>query len=666
MASLFTPPFLDVGSGLSPADGAKLLFKVVGSETDKDTFTTSVGDIAHSNPVIADAKGVFPAIYLVGNYDWRLQNKNSVQKNAGDVSEVLTGDGSIFAKVADLAASSGSSLIGYIEGSTNTVATTAQAALRRQVWVEDFGVDGTASAADFTAWTNAINHAKSNNVELNCVSGKTYLFDPASNPGPNNGLTCALLTGESLFINGNNCEWKFKDGGVNGQFLHAILIVMRTLFGSTSQLADYLCIKNITANGNRTNNTPPSPGDYEQSAFFKVQVLRNEGNELKDVYFHNIRQVDPIADTILIGPSEAVSSGEAGILNATVDKFHAGARNGTRSAVICGSGVSRVNLTNFTVDEIPGSEKNSIETEFTSIGTQNFELNMSDIHIDDIELGGILGSEDQIQVNMVNVTTDITGFFLPVRCNVKASNCSLTVGIVNNWRMPRFEASGCTFKHLVFDDGGTQDVRTIANLTETSSTDWQFDNCKFLVEGTPDGGANNYVLDTGNISGSSEDFQFKFNNCTFDPAFPGTIDSFSGGTVVTSDCKLAGTAQAVISGSFSTFHGSYRSYNDDWSAITGTTFEANASVVPTGSIEIVGGKWATFNYTTGSSNWPALLSLGGRRRQVTSFVAGGGIIGDVETFTAAAYAAASGGAAIERKCVDSSPTAAVWKTTLTK
>ena len=69
MASLMSPPYFNVGAGLTTADGAKLFFYVVGSATPKDTYTTAAATVAHANPVIADAKGVFPAIYITGDYD---------------------------------------------------------------------------------------------------------------------------------------------------------------------------------------------------------------------------------------------------------------------------------------------------------------------------------------------------------------------------------------------------------------------------------------------------------------------------------------------------------------------------------------------------------------------------------------------------------------------
>ena len=93
MASLLSTPFMDVGSGIVPSDGALLNFYVVGSGTRKDSYTTAAATTAHANPVVADALGVFPAIYISGSYDWVLTDKNAVQKNTGSVDEFAIASG---------------------------------------------------------------------------------------------------------------------------------------------------------------------------------------------------------------------------------------------------------------------------------------------------------------------------------------------------------------------------------------------------------------------------------------------------------------------------------------------------------------------------------------------------------------------------------------------
>lgn len=93
MTSRFVPPFYDVGSGVKPASGAKLFFFALDGVTPKDTYTTQAATTPNDNPVIADSVGVFPAIYITGDYLVTLKNKNDVQEfGLAPVSEFTTGD----------------------------------------------------------------------------------------------------------------------------------------------------------------------------------------------------------------------------------------------------------------------------------------------------------------------------------------------------------------------------------------------------------------------------------------------------------------------------------------------------------------------------------------------------------------------------------------------
>lgn len=67
-----------------PYAGAKLYFYKNGTSTPKDTFTTSALTVAHSNPVIANADGTFPEIWLDGVYSWQLDDADDVQIDSGD------------------------------------------------------------------------------------------------------------------------------------------------------------------------------------------------------------------------------------------------------------------------------------------------------------------------------------------------------------------------------------------------------------------------------------------------------------------------------------------------------------------------------------------------------------------------------------------------------
>ncbi|MCH8157626.1 MAG: hypothetical protein IID18_07755, partial [Nitrospinae bacterium] len=69
MSSRFISPFYDVGSGIKPPSGAKLLFFEIDGVTPKDTFSDQLSTpTPNSNPVIADSFGVFGDIYIAGEY----------------------------------------------------------------------------------------------------------------------------------------------------------------------------------------------------------------------------------------------------------------------------------------------------------------------------------------------------------------------------------------------------------------------------------------------------------------------------------------------------------------------------------------------------------------------------------------------------------------------
>lgn len=93
MASLFTAPQFDGGTGITPEDGLQLFFFEEGTSTPKDTFTTEALSIANSNPVISDANGVFPEIWMAegDRYKVRLWDKNDVLVGFGIVDPYITG-----------------------------------------------------------------------------------------------------------------------------------------------------------------------------------------------------------------------------------------------------------------------------------------------------------------------------------------------------------------------------------------------------------------------------------------------------------------------------------------------------------------------------------------------------------------------------------------------
>ncbi|HLA60901.1 MAG TPA: hypothetical protein VK626_01525 [Nitrospiraceae bacterium] len=70
-----------------PIPGAKATFSISASATLQDTYTDQTLAVANTNPVVADANGVFPPIVLdpsLPNYRMTLTDANNVQKDQQD------------------------------------------------------------------------------------------------------------------------------------------------------------------------------------------------------------------------------------------------------------------------------------------------------------------------------------------------------------------------------------------------------------------------------------------------------------------------------------------------------------------------------------------------------------------------------------------------------
>lgn len=102
MTSRFVLPFADVGSGITPSSGAQLFFFETDGATPKDTHTTKAATIANANPVIANSVGVFPDIYITGDYKITLKDKNGSQIfGLADINEFAVVADNVFVKKFD-------------------------------------------------------------------------------------------------------------------------------------------------------------------------------------------------------------------------------------------------------------------------------------------------------------------------------------------------------------------------------------------------------------------------------------------------------------------------------------------------------------------------------------------------------------------------------------
>lgn len=200
MTSIATPPklqFFDANG--NPLAGGKLYSYAAGTTTPLATYTDYGGSTANPNPVILDSRGEANVWFGTGQYKLKLTNAEDVE-----VYTVDNLNGPDAATLAVLAASSGSSLIGYINSGSGAAARTVQARLRDMLSVKDFGALGDGTTNDVTAIQNAINAAAalpaSGSIPgLGGISGATVYFPPGVYR-INSGLT--VTNGVKLVGNG--------------------------------------------------------------------------------------------------------------------------------------------------------------------------------------------------------------------------------------------------------------------------------------------------------------------------------------------------------------------------------------------------------------------------------------------------------------------------------
>lgn len=143
------------------AAGCYLYTYAAGTTTPKATYQDSAGATPHANPIVLDAKGE-AVIYWSGSYKVDLKTAAGVQITGFPVDDYVADAAGTLR--ADLALSSGSSLVGFLQSGSGATARTVQAKLRDAVNVKDFGAAGDGSTNDSTAVQAAQDSLSENSV----------------------------------------------------------------------------------------------------------------------------------------------------------------------------------------------------------------------------------------------------------------------------------------------------------------------------------------------------------------------------------------------------------------------------------------------------------------------------------------------------------------------
>ena len=210
-----------------PLAGGKIFTYGAGGSTPQATYTTSAGNIAHSNPIVLDAAGRVPSggeIWLTSNLAYKFVLQTSANVTVQTLDNVGGGvDG------ASLGASSGSSLVGFIQSGSGAVARTVQAKLRETVSVLDFGADPTGVSDSTTAFLNAMTAAFSV-----FVPEGTYKVDASNSSG------CRITSGSGYHLFGEGEKSVIRRGSYNPAQANIIFDS-----GSASTFIDDIKISNL-------------------------------------------------------------------------------------------------------------------------------------------------------------------------------------------------------------------------------------------------------------------------------------------------------------------------------------------------------------------------------------------------------------------------------------
>ena len=204
-------------AGGIPLVGGKVYTYAAGTTTPLATYTTSAASTPNANPVILDSRGEASIFFSAANY--KIVVKDSLDSTIW-TQDNLPGDQAATI-LANLAASTGSSLVGHIASGSGAVATTVQAKLREFVSPEGYGAVGDSVANDRAAFAAAF--AASDSVRL--VAGKTYWL---GNVTSNSAVFS--FTGSNKIIDFNGAKVTITTSGGN---YHAPLFELNNLDGFT-------------------------------------------------------------------------------------------------------------------------------------------------------------------------------------------------------------------------------------------------------------------------------------------------------------------------------------------------------------------------------------------------------------------------------------------------
>jgi hypothetical protein len=221
--------------------GGKIYTYVAGTTTNQTTYTSSAGNVAHTNPIILDSAARVPSgeIWLTDSVLYKFVLKNSLDVLIGTYNNIaginpanptttaskvsFTGANGVTTTVAALGTSTGANLVGYTASGYGAISTTVQTALNRSINLSDYCADLTGATDCLAGVLNAISSLGAKGGEILVPAGSVI------------GLSDTLLIG-----NGTSTTASTQDG-----------VYFRALGGGAGPFGD---TKGVTFKWLSTNN----------------------------------------------------------------------------------------------------------------------------------------------------------------------------------------------------------------------------------------------------------------------------------------------------------------------------------------------------------------------------------------------------------------------------
>lgn len=163
-----------------PLNGGLINTYLAASSTPALTYTDNTGGTSNANPIVLNASGYPPSeIWLVQGTAYKFVLTDSLGLNTQTFDNISSGP-----SFTDLSASSGSSLIGFIQAGSGAVARTLQSKDREIVSITDFGAVGDGATDNSAAITTAIAAIPSTGGALFVPAG-TFKFSSTISLKPN-------------------------------------------------------------------------------------------------------------------------------------------------------------------------------------------------------------------------------------------------------------------------------------------------------------------------------------------------------------------------------------------------------------------------------------------------------------------------------------------------